>query len=189
MTLYPDAGSLANENVTNQYRKLSDILPISVAYWGHGFDKSLGDIDEIGNLEAIDFITTSQFLIIGKSDALPFWERIKRLVAKDRKKTRKPLPSPLPNKREAKIYDRSNRLNEWASGKYILDTSPTGSGKSYDAGTLNPDMLGVKDIIYVTNDPRNTTTPTLKDWPILEGRHAGLYRNPLGETRTRKRKD
>ncbi|MFM7788511.1 MAG: hypothetical protein ACKO90_10275, partial [Microcystis panniformis] len=126
---------------------------------------------------------------MGKSDPLPFWERVKRLIAKDRKKTRKPLPSPLPNKREAKIYDRSERLNLWASGKYILDTSPTGSGKSYDAGTLTPDKLGVTDIIYITNDPRNTTTPTLKDWPILEGRHAGLYRNELGELRTRKRKD
>jgi hypothetical protein len=95
----------------------------------------------------------------------------------------------LPNNREAKIYDRSNRLNEWASGKYILDISPTGSGKSYDAGTLSPEMLGVTDIIYITNDPRNVSTPTLKDWTILEGRHAGLYRNELGEVRTRKRKD
>jgi hypothetical protein len=126
---------------------------------------------------------------MGKSDPLPFWEKVKRLVARDRKKNRKPLPSPLPTKREAKIYDRSNRLNEWASGKYILDTSPTGSGKSHDAGTLNPDKLGVNDIIYVTNDPRNVSTPTLKEWSLLEGRHAGLYRNELGEVRTRKRKD
>jgi hypothetical protein len=50
-------------------------------------------------------------------------------------------------------------------------------------------MLGVKDIFYVTNDPRNVTTPTLKEWTILEGRHAGLYRNELGEIRTRKKKD
>jgi hypothetical protein len=126
---------------------------------------------------------------MGKSESFPFWEQVKRLVARDRKKTRKPSPSPLPNKREAKIYDRSNRLNEWSSRKYILDTSPTGSGKSYDAGTLNPDKLGVNDIIYVTNDPRNVSTPTLKEWSLLEGRHAGLYRNELGEVRTRKRKD
>jgi hypothetical protein len=189
LTLYPDAGSLANENVTNQYRKLSDILPIQIAYWGHGFDKKLGDIDELDNIESIEFFSPSQFFELGKSDPLPFWEKVKRLAARDRKKPKKPLPSPLPTKREAKIYDRSNRLNEWASGKYILDTSPTGSGKSYDAGLLTPDMLGVKDIFYITNDPRNVTTPTLKDWPILEGRHAGLYRNELGEIRTRKRKD
>ncbi|MCA2693190.1 MULTISPECIES: hypothetical protein [unclassified Microcystis] len=187
-TLYPDAGSLVNENVTNQYRKLSDILPIQIAYWGHGFDKKIGDIDEIGNLESIEFITPSQFFELAKKD-LSFWEKVKRLAFKDRKKTRKPLPSPLPTKREAKIYDRSNRLNEWASGKYILDTSPTGSGKSYDAGKATPEMMGVTDLFYITSDPRNVSTPTLKDWPILEGRHAGLSRNPLGEVRTRKRKD
>jgi len=188
VTLYPDAGSLANENVTNQYRKLSDILPIQIAYWGHGFDKKIGDIDEIDNIESIEFFSPDQFFELAKKDS-SFWEKVKRLAFRDRKKTRKSLPLPLPTKREAKIYDRSNRLNEWASGKYILDTSPTGSGKSYDAGTATPEMMGVTDIIYVNNDPRNVSTPTLKDWPILEGRHAGLYRNELGEIRTRKRKD
>jgi len=187
-TLYPDAGSLANENVINQYRKLNDILPIQIAYWGHGFDKKLGDVDERVNIESIEFLAPSQFFELAKKD-LSFWEKVKRLAFKDRKKTRKPLPSPLPNKREPKIYDRSNRLNEWASGKYILDTSPTGSGKSYDAGTATPDILGVRDIFYITNDPRNVSTPTLKEWSLLEGRHAGLYRNELGELRTRKRKD
>lgn len=187
VTLYPDAGSLLNENVTNQYRKLSDILPIQIAYWGHGFDKKIGDIDETDNIELIEFFSPSQFFELGKKD-LSFWEKVKRLAFRDRKKNRKPAPSPLPTKREPKIYDRSERLSLWKEGKYILDASPTGSGKSYDAGTLNPDKLGVTDIIYITNDPRNTTTPTLKDWPILEGRHAGLYRNELGEIRTRKRK-
>lgn len=188
VTLYPDAGSLANENIINQYRKLSDILPISVAYWGHGFDKKIGDIDETDNIESIEFLSPSQFFELAKKD-LSFWEKVKRLAFRDRKKNRKPLPSPLPNKREAKIYDRSERLSLWKEGKYILDTSPTGSGKSYDAGTATPDKLGVNDIFYITNDPRNVSTPTLKDWPILEGRHAGLYRNELGEVRTRKRKD
>lgn len=188
VTLYPDAGSLANENVINQYRKLSAILPISVAYWGHGFDKKLGDIDETDNIESIEFLSPSQFFELAKKD-LSFWEKVKRLAFRDRKKNRKPLPSPLPNKREAKIYDRSERLRLWKEGKYILDTSPTGSGKSYDAGTATPEIMGVTGLFYITSDPRNVTTPTLKDWPILEGRHAGLYRNELGEVRTRKRKD
>ena len=193
LILCPDAGDINNHHVMLRWEKQINFLQslgksVLVAFWGQK-TKDDDDIDEIGNLESIEFITPSQFLEMGKSDPLPFWERVKRLVARDRKKTRKPLPSPLPTKREAKIYDRSNRLNEWASGKYILDTSPTGSGKSHDAGTLNPDKLEVNDIIYVTNDPRNVTTPTLKDWPILEGRHAGLYRNELGEIRTRKRKD
>jgi hypothetical protein len=193
LILCPDAGDINNHQVMLRWSKEIKFLEslgksVLVAWWGQK-TKDDDDIDEIGNLELIEFFSPSQFLEMGKSDPLPFWEKVKRLVARDRKKNRKPLPSPLPTKREAKIYDRSNRLNEWASGKYILDTSPTGSGKSHDAGTLNPDKLGVNDIIYVTNDPRNVSTPTLKEWSLLEGRHAGLYRNELGEVRTRKRKD
>ncbi|MDJ0558472.1 MAG: hypothetical protein PX638_05075, partial [Microcystis sp. M53599_WE4] len=193
LILCPDAGDINNPQVMLRWSKEIKFLEslgksVLVAFWGQK-NKDDDDIDEIGSLESIEFITPSQFLEMGKSDPLPFWEKVKRLVARDRKKNRKPLPSPLPNNREAKIYDRSNRLNEWASGKYILDTSPTGSGKSYDAGKATPEMMGVTDIIYVNNDPRNVSTPTLKDWPILEGRHAGLYRNELGEIRTRKRKD
>ncbi|MCA2693640.1 MAG: hypothetical protein IM494_15340, partial [Microcystis sp. M034S2] len=193
LILCPDAGDINNPQVMLRWSKEIKFLEslgksVLVAWWGQK-TKDDDDIDEIGNLESIEFITPSQFLEMGKSDPLPFWEKVKRLVARDRKKTRKSLPLPLPTKREAKIYDRSNRLNEWASGKYILDTSPTGSGKSHDAGTLNPDKLGVNDIFYITNDPRNVSTPTLKQWSLLEGRHAGLYRNELGEVRTRKRKD
>jgi hypothetical protein len=191
--LSPDAGDINNPQVMKRWADQIKFLetlgkPISIAFWSQK-TKNDDDIDELSGLEAIEFIAPSQFLAMGKSESFPFWEQVKRLVARDRKKTRKPSPSPLPNKREAKIYDRSNRLNEWSSRKYILDTSPTGSGKSYDAGTLNPDKLGVNDIIYVTNDPRNVSTPTLKEWSLLEGRHAGLYRNELGEVRTRKRKD
>ncbi|MCA2504770.1 MAG: hypothetical protein IM550_06525 [Microcystis sp. M54BS1] len=193
LILCPDAGDINNPQVMLRWSKEIKFLeslgkPILIAWWGQK-TKDDDDIDEIGNLESIEFITPSQFLEMGKSDPLPFWERVKRLVARDRKKTRKSLPLPLPTKREPKIYDRSERLSLWSKGKYILDMSPTGSGKSYDAGTLNPDKLGVTDIIYVTNDPRNVSTPTLKEWSLLEGRHAGLYRNELGEVRTRKRKD
>jgi hypothetical protein len=193
LILCPDAGDINNPQVMKRWADQIKFLeslgkPISIAWWGQK-KKDDDDIDELVSLEAIKYITPSQFLEMGKSDPLPFWERVKRLVARDRKKTRKPAPSPLPTKRETKIYDRSNRLSLWSSGKYILDTSPTGSGKSHDAGTLNPDKLGVNDIIYVTNDPRNVSTPTLKEWSLLEGRHAGLYRNELGEVRTRKRKD
>ncbi|MFM6324217.1 MAG: hypothetical protein ACKPGG_18845, partial [Microcystis panniformis] len=193
LILCPDAGDINNPQVMLRWSKEINFLEslgksILIAWWGQK-TKDDDDIDEIGNLDQVGFITPSQFLEMGKSDPLPFWERVKRLVARDRKKAKKPLPSPLPNKREAKIYDRSERLNLWASSKYILDTSPTGTGKSHDAGMATPEMLGVTDIIYVINDPRNVSTPTLKDWPILEGRHAGLYRNELGEIRTRKRKD
>jgi len=191
--LSPDAGDINNSQVMRRWADQIKFLetlgkPILIGWWGQK-TKDDDDIDELVSLEAIEFIAPNQFLAMGKSESLPFWEKVKRLVARDRKKNRKPLPSPLPTNRETKIYDRSDRLSLWSSSKNILDTSPTGSGKSYDAGTLTPDMLGVKQIIYITNDPRNISTPTLKDWPTLEGRHAGLYRNELGEVRTRKRKD
>jgi len=193
LIICPDAGDINNHHVMLRWEKQIKFLeslgkPILIGWWGQK-TKDDDDIDELASLDQVGFITPSQFLEMGKSDPLPFWEKVKRLVARDRKKNRKPLPSPLPTKREAKIYDRSNRLNEWSSRKNILDTSPTGSGKSYDAGTSTPDKLGVNDIFYITNDPRNVSTPTLKEWTILEGRHAGLYRNELGEIRTRKRKD
>jgi hypothetical protein len=191
--LSPDAGDINNPQVMLRWSREIKFLetlgkPISIAWWGQK-TKDDDDIDELSGLEAIEYITPSQFLAMGKSEPLPFWEQVKRLAARDRKKPKKPLPLPLPTNRETKIYDRSNRLSLWSSRKNILDTSPTGSGKSHDAGLLTPDMLGVKDIFYVTNDPRNVTTPTLKEWTILEGRHAGLYRNELGEIRTRKKKD
>ena len=190
--LSPDAGDINNPQVMKRWADQIKFLEslgksLSIAWWGQK-TKNDDDIDELENLDQVEFLTPSQFLELAKKD-LSFWEKVKRLAFKDRKKNRKPLPSPLPTKREAKIYDRSNRLNEWASGKYILDTSPTGSGKSYDAGKATPEMMGVTDLFYITSDPRNVSTPTLKDWPILEGRHAGLSRNPLGEVRTRKRKD
>jgi hypothetical protein len=189
----PDAGDINNPQVMLRWSKEIKFLeslgkPISIAWWGQK-TKDDDDIDELSGLEAIEFIAPSQFLAMGKSESFPFWEQVKRLVARDRKKTRKPLPSPLPNKREPKIYDRSDRLSLWSSSKYILDTSPTGSGKSYDAGKATPEMMGVTDLFYITNDPRNVSTPTLKEWTMLEGRHAGLYRNELKELRTRKRKD
>lgn len=188
----PDAGDINNPQVMRRWSKEIKFLEslgksVLIAWWGQK-TKDDDDIDELESLDRVGFITPSQFLDMG-NESLPFWEKIKRLASRNKKKNRKPVPLPLPINREIKIYDRSDRLSLWASGKYILDTSPTGSGKSYDAGLLTPDMLGVKDIFYVTNDPRNTTTPTLKDWTILEGRHAGLYRNELKEVRTRKRKD
>ncbi len=193
LIICPDAGDINNHHVMLRWEKQIKFLEslgksLSIAFWGQK-TKDDDDIDELENLDQVEFLTPSQFLELGKSDPLPFWEKVKRLAARDRKKTRKPLPLPLPTNRETKIYDRSERLSLWSSSKNILDTSPTGSGKSHDAGLLTPDMLGVKDIFYITNDPRNVSTSTLKEWTMLEGRHAGLYRNQLGEIRTRKRKD
>jgi hypothetical protein len=128
VTLYPDAGSLANENVTNQYRKLSDILPISAADWGHGFDKSLGDIDEIGNLEAIEYLPPSQFFEMAKKD-LSFWEKVNRLAHKDRKKWKPWLNFHTFTAKE-KVNQQYLDIDPPKKGEILIINSPTNTGKS-----------------------------------------------------------
>jgi hypothetical protein len=62
-----------------------------------------------------------------------------------------------------------------AHHKHVLDTSFTGTGKSYDAGRLRPELLdGIDRVIYISTDSRNVTTSTLQDWPLLPARHNGL---------------
>ncbi|GCA72855.1 hypothetical protein MiYa_04410 [Microcystis aeruginosa NIES-2519] len=122
VTLYPDAGSLVNENVTNQYRKLSDILPIQIAYWGHGFDKKIGDIDEIDNIESIELIECSKFLAMGKippqSPQLPNlfdwdkWLKFHRFTSKE------------------KINQQYIDIDPPKQGEILIINSPTNTGKS-----------------------------------------------------------
>ena len=90
------------------------------------------------------------------------------------------------------IYSKADRTSTWteSSYKYIFDSSGTGSGKSYDAGNLQPSDFVASQIFYVSNDSRNPTTPTLqKDWAHLEGRHNGLIRDDKDKIRRKKGKD
>lgn len=84
-------------------------------------------------------------------------------------------------------YPKGERLKTWAelaaSYKYILDISGTGCGKSYDAGLLNPQSLGMSHALYITNDPRNPSNQTLVDWLLLNGRNNGLKQDDLGKWR------
>lgn len=69
--------------------------------------------------------------------------------------------------------------------KYILDSSPTSSGKSYNAGLLKPEQFELQQLMYVSNEHRNPTTNTLKDWDDLEARHDGLVRDEFDKLRRR----
>lgn len=69
--------------------------------------------------------------------------------------------------------------------RIILEQSGTGSGKSYDAGLLRPEDVGTSRVVYVSNDHRNPSTPTLASWDDLESRHGGLVRDELGNIRRR----
>lgn len=85
-------------------------------------------------------------------------------------------------------YEPGERSNVWQAAyhlgyRHIIDTSAPGAGKSFDAGKLTPEMFDGRQVIYVSQEHRNPTTPTLKDWPDLEARHQGLYRDEFGKLR------
>lgn len=96
---------------------------------------------------------------------------------------------PTPLKTSPSIeYENGERLSAWQEAKrqgykYILDTSVTGSGKSYEAGLLTPETLGIDKLFYLSAEHRNPSTNTLKEWPDLESRHDGLYRDDFRKLR------
>lgn len=97
---------------------------------------------------------------------------------------------------EVKLFDSGDRLATWkdaVSGgyRYILDSTPPGSGKTYDAGLVVPEEFGADGVTYLSGQHRNPTVDTLKgsnEWVDLEGRHAGLVREdtPGGGSRLRR---
>ncbi|HEY9824888.1 MAG TPA: hypothetical protein V6D19_05530 [Stenomitos sp.] len=87
-------------------------------------------------------------------------------------------------------YTQGQRLEFWhdfikSGARYIFDRSTMGLGKSYDAGLLEPESLGVDKLIYVAAEHRNITTPTLESWIDLVPRHNGLVRDEHGKLRRR----
>ncbi|MGH2412346.1 MAG: hypothetical protein ACRDEA_01330, partial [Microcystaceae cyanobacterium] len=91
----------------------------------------------------------------------------------------KPDASGKPN-----YYPAEQRLETWeTTGKWTFDSSSTGTGKSFDTGTILPDRFDCKRAFYITTDPRNPSTPTLKNWGYLDGRHSGLIEDEHGKLR------
>jgi hypothetical protein len=92
----------------------------------------------------------------------------------------------------AVIYQNAgrDRTDNWAQAlkryKNVLDVSPTGTGKSFDAGMITPELFGSRQVIYVSSEHRNPSTPTLKNWADLEARHKGLTRDEFGKLRRAK---
>ena len=98
-------------------------------------------------------------------------------------------PEQQPKTSPIHIYEKGDRVSTWINSphKYIFDSSGTGSGKSYDAGNLQPSDFDCDRIFYVSGDSRNPTTPTLKQgWSHLEGRHNGLIRDDNNKLRRKK---
>lgn len=109
-----------------------------------------------------------------------------------------PEAQPQPEAYPIHEYEKGYRLDHWqqaaASHRYVLDLSITGSGKSYDAGRVEPRDFGVGQIIYISQQHRNPTVETLEaanGWVDLEARHAGLTREATtgGGSRVRRSKN
>ena len=200
-----DAGDIANPSVMRRHEKNLDFLAdldyaINVLWWGQ-IAKTDDDIDELSGDATIQLLTVEQFFQIAnyqpKPKFSPFqWLKDKLFPKKsangfaNKSQARRSLQSTLPKF----VYESGTRLETWhdslLTNKHILDASATGTGKSYDAGRLRPELFDdVERIIYISNDSRNVTTSTLQDWEILPARHNGLTnksgklrRAKLGET-------
>ncbi|ELS31712.1 MULTISPECIES: hypothetical protein, partial [Pseudanabaena] len=185
-----DAGDVGNPSVMRRHEKNLDFLAeldftVDVLWWGQ-FAKTDDDIDELSNDATIQLLTVEQFFQIANYQPKPKFSPFQWL--KDKlfpKKTAKGFTNKSQVKRSPQSpvsqfeYESGKRLETWRDSllthKHVLDASATGTGKSYDAGRLRPDLFdGVERIIYISNDSRNVTTSTLQDWAILPARHNGL---------------
>ncbi|MBW4479927.1 MAG: hypothetical protein KME54_24555 [Tolypothrix brevis GSE-NOS-MK-07-07A] len=78
------------------------------------------------------------------------------------------------------IFKKDQRLQVYkeaiaAGWKHILDKSPTGTSKSYDAGVVQPETLGVEKLWYFTTHARNVTTETIeRNYKYLDVRNSGM---------------
>jgi hypothetical protein len=195
-----DAGDIANPSVMRRHEKNLDFLAeldfaVDILWWGQ-VAKTDDDIDELSGDAAIQLLTVEQFFQMAnyqpKPKFSPFqWLKDKLFPKKAANgfanKSDKPRRSP---QSALLVYEAGARIETWRdsllTNKHILDASATGTGKSYDAGRLRPDLFdGVERIIYISNDSRNVTTATLQDWEILPARHNGLT-NKSGKLRRAK---
>jgi hypothetical protein len=197
-----DAGDIANPSVMRRHEKNLDFLTeldfaVDVLWWGQ-IAKTDDDIDELSGDAAIQLLTVEQFFQIANYQPKPKFSPFqwlkdklfpKKLVKGFTNKSDKPRRSPQSTLPKF-VYEAGARIETWRdsllTNKHILDASATGTGKSYDAGRLRPEMFdGVERIIYISNDSRNVTTATLQDWEILPARHNGLT-NKSGKLRRAK---
>lgn len=178
---YPDAGTVGNRNVVEQYKKTWKLLQqwgyqVRVGWWGQTA-KDQSDIDELADLGAIAYINTDDFLSIvrshsGSDDRCPDFGNWLFKLKQRLTKFSKPKGWGFGRKGEVKVepqtasslptieYQSGERLDVWAAAvkngyKYVLDVSDTGTGKSFDAGMATPELFGVNQLLYVSEEHRN----------------------------------
>lgn len=188
---YPDAGAMLNRSVRRQYRKTWNLLrqwgyEVKIAWWGQE-TKDAPDIDELPDLTQITWLAISEYEDLAAPN-FDWLERISRSLKRFRPESaaialRQHLGE-LPTLEQVE-YAGVDRLSLWQAGlqegRYLLDTSAPGTGKSFAAGKLEPAAFGaaVRQVIYISDQHRNPTVATLEasnGWADLEARHAGLIR-------------
>jgi hypothetical protein len=205
--LYPDGGAVTNNAVIRHYERAIQMISewgysVRVAWWGQ-LTKEQPDIDELPSFDSVAYLTPEEFLELGKrgrasahsfTGLLGWLPRLARRFQNQQRaawgfgRKGEVEVEPLPATPETLKYDKGDRHNIWQTAaalgyRHILDTSTTGTGKSFDAGLLTPELFDARQIIYVSKDHRNPTTGTLKDWHDLEARHKGLYRDEFDRLR------
>ncbi|ELS31087.1 MULTISPECIES: hypothetical protein [Pseudanabaena] len=196
-----DAGDVANASVMRRHEKNLDFLDalgyeLSVLWWGQ-VAKTDRDIDELVDGSTIQLLSVEQFFQVAnylpKPSYAPFSWLQEKLFPKPKAQgfslgADRLIDSQALEVQESSFqgaiapaltYAAGRRLEAWgeavAHHRYVLDVSPTGTGKSYDAGRLRPSLMdGVERIIYISTDSRNVSTPSLQDWTLLPARHHGL---------------
>lgn len=201
---YPDAGAVFNRQVLRQYRATWKLLrqwgyEIRVAWWGQEA-KDASDIDELVDHSQIQWITTAQFEAIAHP-SFDWLAQIKQKLQQPQNPLRSAiaLRQTLGDSRVAS-YQSGERLMTWKKVikqgyRYILDTSPPGSGKSFDAGNIDPCQIAdhLHQVIYISDQHRNPSVETLSatnGWVDLDARHAGLIteKTPNGSDRLKRAK-
>ena len=120
----------------------------------------------------------------GKKDPVPQTDA-KTLDSDLTPKTIEYKPGKLPRKSDCSpppniLFKKGQRLQVYteaiaAGWKHILDSSPTGTFKSHDAGIAQPKTFGVDKLWYFTSHARNVTTETVeRNYDYLDVRNSGM---------------
>lgn len=197
-----DAGMINNERVLERYYATWELLQswgyeVAILWWGQ-ISKADGDIDELENFACVEAITVEQFKVITQ-EADSILNRLLRWISRSPRRQQASATSiPIDKLTDSAIveYELGKRFKTWQTAiqqgyKQILDSSITGSGKSYFAGQLTPELLDVRQLIYASEQHRNPTVDTLtleQGWVDLEARHGGLVREKTVNSGTRLRR-
>lgn len=200
VVLAPDAGTVENHAVAKNNIKTLKLLQVwaktenfevVVAWWDQGKKSPHNDIDDLlvkGESGRIGFITPEEFYELNSPSLRQKLDQ-HLVIAPGLKEQDFPAPIEIIEESVRRRYKKGGRKNEWVNltneEKFILDTSIMGSGKSHTAGELLPGMFApfsTEAIAYLSGDPRNATTATLRDWPVLQGRHDGLVEKKIANS-------